>query len=62
MYINFWYPAIASKDLSADQPARVQMLGQQFVLFRDANGQASLPQRYLRAPGRRARQGQDARW
>jgi phenylpropionate dioxygenase-like ring-hydroxylating dioxygenase large terminal subunit len=39
MYINFWYPAIASKDLSADQPARVQMLGQQFVLFRDANGQ-----------------------
>ncbi len=40
MYINFWYPAIASKDLSADQPARVQMLGQQFVLFRDANGQA----------------------
>ena len=40
MYINFWYPAIAGKDLSADQPARVQMLGQQFVLFRDGNGQA----------------------
>jgi len=40
MYINFWYPAIASKDLSADQPARVQILGQRFVLFRDANGQA----------------------
>jgi len=38
MYINFWYPAISSTELG-DQPAKIRMLGQDFVVFRDANGQ-----------------------
>lgn len=37
MYINFWYPAISSTELG-DQPAKIRMLGQDFVVFRDANG------------------------
>lgn len=40
MFINFWYPAIASHELTAERPARVQMLGRRFTLFRDADGQA----------------------
>jgi phenylpropionate dioxygenase-like ring-hydroxylating dioxygenase large terminal subunit len=40
MFINFWYPAIAADKLGADTPVRVQMLGQQFVLFRDGTGAA----------------------
>ena len=39
MYINFWYPAEWSKDLT-DEPAKVRMLGQDFVLFRDSEGVA----------------------
>ena len=39
MYINFWYPAINSEDLR-DQPQRVRMLGQEFVVYRDADGNA----------------------
>lgn len=39
MYINFWYAAAWSKDL-AQAPVRVRMLDHDFVLFRDAQGQA----------------------
>ena len=39
MYINFWYPAEWSKDLQ-DEPVKVRMLGQDFVLFRDSQGNA----------------------
>ena len=39
MYINFWYPAEWSKDLT-DEPVKVRMLGQDFVLFRDSEGVA----------------------
>ena len=39
MFINFWYPAIESSDLG-DEPRQVTMLGCDFVLFRDSDGQA----------------------
>jgi nitrite reductase/ring-hydroxylating ferredoxin subunit len=39
MYINFWYAAARSDELT-DQPLKVRMLGQDFVLFRDAAGAA----------------------
>jgi len=39
MYINFWYPAEWSKDLT-DEPVKVRMLDQNFVLFRDSDGVA----------------------
>ena len=39
MFINFWYCAVVSKDLT-DAPVRVRMLGQQFVVFRDTAGTA----------------------
>jgi len=39
MFINFWYAADWSKKLT-DQPVKLRMLGQDFVLFRDSSGQA----------------------
>lgn len=39
MFINFWYPAIASSALT-DKPVRVKMLGLPFVVFRDSQGKA----------------------
>jgi phenylpropionate dioxygenase-like ring-hydroxylating dioxygenase large terminal subunit len=39
MFINFWYPAEESEKIT-DTPLRVQMLGLQFVLWRDERGQA----------------------
>lgn len=39
MYINFWYPAVESANLT-DTPVKVRMLGQDFVLWRDAAGKA----------------------
>ena len=39
VFINFWYPAIESEQLR-DAPVRVQMLGTEFVLFRDVDGVA----------------------
>ena len=39
VFINFWYAALRSDQL-ADHPARVRMLGQDFVLFRDTSGTA----------------------
>lgn len=39
MYINFWYAAERS-DRLGDQPLKVRMLGQDFVLFRDTAGAA----------------------
>lgn len=38
MYINFWYPVGLSKDITADEPTKVQLLGLQFVAYRDSNG------------------------
>ncbi|MEO7387433.1 MAG: Rieske 2Fe-2S domain-containing protein, partial [Gammaproteobacteria bacterium] len=37
MYINFWYAAARSEELTG-QPLKVRMLGQDFVLFRDSSG------------------------
>lgn len=37
MFINFWYAAAQSKELT-DRPVKRRMLGQDFVLFRDAGG------------------------
>ena len=37
MFINFWYVAGKSDDFT-DQPVKRRMLGQDFVLFRDADG------------------------
>jgi phenylpropionate dioxygenase-like ring-hydroxylating dioxygenase large terminal subunit len=37
MFMNFWYAAIEAKEI-ADKPVPVRMLGQDFVLFRDAGG------------------------
>jgi phenylpropionate dioxygenase-like ring-hydroxylating dioxygenase large terminal subunit len=39
MFINFWYPAEESENITA-APLKVQMLGLQFVLWRDEDGQA----------------------
>ncbi len=39
MYINFWYPACEGTQLT-DKPLKRRMLGQDFVLFRDADGVA----------------------
>jgi phenylpropionate dioxygenase-like ring-hydroxylating dioxygenase large terminal subunit len=39
MYINFWYPTIFGKDLH-DEPVKVRILKQDFVVFRDSKGQA----------------------
>jgi phenylpropionate dioxygenase-like ring-hydroxylating dioxygenase large terminal subunit len=40
MYINFWYPIGLSKEVSAEQPFRVQVFGLPFVAFRDDDGEA----------------------
>jgi hypothetical protein len=37
MFINFWYAAEQIENVT-DQPVAVRMLGQNFVLFRDAQG------------------------
>lgn len=39
MFINFWYAAGRSADLT-NAPVKVRMLGQNFVLFRDSTGNA----------------------
>ena len=39
MFINFWYPAEESKNLT-DRPLKVQMLGLHFALWRDSEGKA----------------------
>jgi phenylpropionate dioxygenase-like ring-hydroxylating dioxygenase large terminal subunit len=39
MFINFWYPAEWSHNLT-DKPIKLRMLGQDFVLFRDGDGTA----------------------
>jgi len=39
MFMNFWYPAEESKNLT-DHPLKVQMLGLRFVLWRDSGGKA----------------------
>jgi phenylpropionate dioxygenase-like ring-hydroxylating dioxygenase large terminal subunit len=40
VFINFWYPAEESSSLLADKPLKVQMLGLNFVLWRDTQGRA----------------------
>ena len=39
MFVNFWYPAEESANVT-DAPLRVKMLGLQFVLWRDEDGRA----------------------
>ena len=46
MYINFWYPMARIEELT-DKPMKVGALGQDFVLFRDENGDAAA-KRFLR--------------
>ncbi len=41
MYINFWYPMATSEELGADASLKVRALGQDFVVFRDSQGQAN---------------------
>lgn len=38
MFINFWYPVVLSRDL-ADKPVKVQMLGCDFVAYRNSSGE-----------------------
>jgi phenylpropionate dioxygenase-like ring-hydroxylating dioxygenase large terminal subunit len=40
MYINFWYPVVRSEDLGPDQPERAKILGLNFVVFRNEEGEA----------------------
>ena len=40
MYINFWYPIAKSTDVTTYEPFRAQVLGHQFVAFRDGDGAA----------------------
>lgn len=40
MFINFWYAAEQSENVT-DEPVGVRMLGQDFVLFRDTRGQVN---------------------
>ena len=39
MFINFWYPAEESHNIT-DSPTKVKMLGLQFVMWRDESGKA----------------------
>ena len=39
MFINFWYPACLSEELT-ERPNKIKMLGCNFALFRDSNGSA----------------------
>ena len=39
MYINFWYPMARTEEVG-EKPVKVTALGQDFVVFRDAGGQA----------------------
>lgn len=41
MFINSWYVAERSRNLTAGRPLKVRMLGRDFVLFRDAAGRAA---------------------
>jgi phenylpropionate dioxygenase-like ring-hydroxylating dioxygenase large terminal subunit len=40
MFINFWYVAEESKNIT-DKPVKVQMLGQKFALWRDSTGKVN---------------------
>jgi len=40
MYINFWYPIATSESVTAEAPARAQVLGHMFVAYRDSDGVA----------------------
>jgi phenylpropionate dioxygenase-like ring-hydroxylating dioxygenase large terminal subunit len=38
MYINFWYPACTTEELTSEAPLQVKLLGLRFVVFRDSDG------------------------
>lgn len=40
MFINFWYAAALSSEVTMEKPIKVKMLGQHFALFRDSSGTA----------------------
>lgn len=40
LFINFWYAAEESDNVTSKKPVHVRMLGQDFVMFRDSSGQA----------------------
>jgi len=39
MYVNFWYAAEESKNITNEKPVKVQMLGHYFALWRDTKGE-----------------------
>ena len=52
MYMNFWYAMAQSRDVTQDKPLRLKRLNQDFVLWRDEQGQAQQQhQRSQVAPG-----------
>ncbi|TDI63696.1 MAG: hypothetical protein E2O89_05620 [Alphaproteobacteria bacterium] len=40
LFINFWYAAEESENVTSKKPVHVRMLGQDFVLFGDSLGKA----------------------
>ena len=38
MYINFWYVAAKSEEISSEAPSKIRMLGHEFALWRDTAG------------------------
>jgi phenylpropionate dioxygenase-like ring-hydroxylating dioxygenase large terminal subunit len=40
MYINFWYPIALAREITADKPIRVRLLGVDLVAWRDSAGAA----------------------
>lgn len=40
MYINFWYPVALSKDVTNEKPVQAEIMGLNFVAFRDTEGKA----------------------
>ncbi len=42
MYINFWYPIVLDKDLTAEDSQRVEVLGAKLAVFRDSEGKPAV--------------------
>jgi hypothetical protein len=40
MYINFWYPMIRSEELDPRRPEHAMVVGLNFAIFRDGQGQS----------------------
>ena len=42
MYINFWYPVALCDEVTNEAPLKIQIMGLNFVAFRDTAGNAHL--------------------